>query len=56
VEKEKQTRKRSPRMAAIWKKTLRQSPLKKLRLELAGQTHTKIIKRSLSHLPWTSHG
>jgi hypothetical protein len=28
VAKEKRTRKRSPRMAAIWKKTLRPSPLK----------------------------
>jgi hypothetical protein len=33
--KEKRTRKRSRRMAAIWKKTLRPNPLKKLRLEPA---------------------
>jgi hypothetical protein len=43
--KEKQTRKRSLRMAAIWKKTLRQIPLEKLRMELAGQTNTKILRK-----------
>jgi hypothetical protein len=54
--KEKETRKRSPRMAAIWKKTLCPNPLKKLRLELAQATHTKSQKRSLPHIPWSSHG
>jgi hypothetical protein len=35
VAKGKQTRKRSPRMAAIWKKTLHPNPPKRPRVELA---------------------
>jgi hypothetical protein len=35
VAKEKRTRKRSPKMAAIWKKTLRPNPPKRPRVELA---------------------
>jgi hypothetical protein len=35
VEKEKRTRKRSPRIAAIWMKNLHQNPLKRQRVELA---------------------
>jgi hypothetical protein len=45
VAKEKRTRKRSPRMAVIWKKTLRPSPLKRPRVELAQVTHTRTPKR-----------
>jgi hypothetical protein len=54
--KEKLTRKRSPRMAAIWKKTLRPNPLKKLRLEPARATHTKIPKREPSTHSLVLHG
>jgi hypothetical protein len=35
VAKEKRTRKRSPRIAAIWTKTLRPNPPKRQRVELA---------------------
>jgi hypothetical protein len=41
VAKEKRTRKRSPRIAAIWMKTLRQNPPKRQRVELARATHTR---------------
>jgi hypothetical protein len=43
--KEKRTKKRSPRMAMIWKKTLRPNPSKRLKVELAQVTHTRIPKR-----------
>jgi hypothetical protein len=56
VANEKRTRKRSPRMAAIWKRILRPSPLKILRLELAGESHKKSQEGSLPHIPWSSHG
>jgi hypothetical protein len=36
VAKGKRTRKKSPRMAAIWKKTLHPNPPKRPRVELAG--------------------
>jgi hypothetical protein len=45
VAKKKQTRKRSPRMVAIWKKTLRPNPPKRPRVELARVTHTRTPKR-----------
>jgi hypothetical protein len=45
VAKEKQTRKRSPRIAAIWMKTLHPNPPKRQRLELAQVTHTRAPKR-----------
>jgi hypothetical protein len=54
--KERRTRKRSPRMATIWKKTLRPNPMKKLRLELAQATHTKIPKREPSTHSLVLHG
>jgi hypothetical protein len=45
VARGKRTRKRSPRMAAIWKKTLRPNPLRRPRVELARVTHTRTSKR-----------
>jgi hypothetical protein len=54
--KEKQTRTRSPRMVAIWKKIMRPRPLKKLRLVLADQTHSRIPRREPTTPPWPSHG
>jgi hypothetical protein len=46
-------------MAAIWKKTLRPSPLKRLRLEPAAETHRKIPRKDPSThslvLPWLRH-
>jgi hypothetical protein len=39
VAKEKRTRKSSPRMAVIWKKTLRPNPRKRQRVGLAWVTH-----------------
>jgi hypothetical protein len=45
VAKEKWTKKRSPRMAAIWKKTLRPNPPKMLKVELARVTHARTPKR-----------
>jgi hypothetical protein len=45
VAKEKRIRKRSPRIAAIWMKTLRPNPLKRQRVEQAQVTHTRAPKR-----------
>jgi hypothetical protein len=56
VAKEKWTRKRSPRMVVIWKKTLHLNPPKKLRVELAWVTIQEFQKVSLSHVPWPPHG
>jgi hypothetical protein len=56
VAKGKRTRKTSPRMAAIWKKTLRPNLPKRPRVELARVTHIRTPKRSLSHVPWSPHG
>jgi hypothetical protein len=46
--KEKQTRKRSPRIAVTWTKTLRQNPPKRRRVQLAWATHTKAPRREHS--------
>jgi hypothetical protein len=56
VAKEKQTRKRSPRMAVIWKKTLHPNPPKKLRVELSRVTHTKMLKREPFTRSLVPHG
>jgi hypothetical protein len=48
VAKEKWTRKRSPRIAAIWTKTLRQNLPKRQRVELARATHTRAPRREHS--------
>jgi hypothetical protein len=45
VAKGKRTRKRSPRIAAIWMKTLRPNPPKRQRVELARVTHARAPKR-----------
>jgi hypothetical protein len=59
VAKEKQTRKRGPRIASIWKKTLRPNPPKRQRVELARVTHTRAPKREpFTHSfnpPWQRH-
>jgi hypothetical protein len=56
VAKEKRTRKRSPRMAAIWKKTLRPNPPKRMRVKLARVTHTRTPKREPLICSLVSHG
>jgi hypothetical protein len=48
VAKEKRTRKRSPRIVAIWMKTLRQNPPKRQRVELARETHSKTPRKKHS--------
>jgi hypothetical protein len=47
VAKEKRTRKRSPRIAAIWTKTLRPNPPKRQRVGLSRVTHTRAQKGSI---------
>jgi hypothetical protein len=49
VAKEKRTRKRSPRIAAIWMKTLRPNAPKRQRVGLAWVTHTRAPKREPFH-------
>jgi hypothetical protein len=59
VAKEKQTRKKESKDGSNMEEDPAPSLLKKLRLELAGQTYTKIPKRELSThslvLPWLRH-
>jgi hypothetical protein len=56
VAKEKRTKTRNRKMAVIWTKTLRPNPPKRQRVRLAKVIQSKTKKRSLSHVPWTSHG
>jgi hypothetical protein len=56
VGKEKQTRKRSPRIAAIWTKTQHPNLPKRQKVEQAQVTHTRAPKGRISHVPWTPHG
>jgi hypothetical protein len=50
VAKEKRTRKRSPRIAAIWTKTLHPNLSKRQKVGLASVTHTRAPKReSFTH-------
>jgi hypothetical protein len=49
VAKEKRTRKRSPRIAAIWTKTLRPNPPKRQRVEQAQVTPYKSTKKGAFH-------
>jgi hypothetical protein len=56
VAKEHQTKKRSPRMAAIWKKTLHPNLPKRLKVELAWVTHTRTPKREPFTYSLAPHG
>jgi hypothetical protein len=56
VAQEKRTRKRSPRIATIWKKTLRPNPPKRQRVELARITHTRAPKREPFTCSLDPHG
>jgi hypothetical protein len=54
--KEKQIRKRSPRMVAIWRKTPHPNPPKRLRVELVRVTHPRIPKREPFTCSLVPHG
>jgi hypothetical protein len=56
VAKEKRTRKRSPRIAAIWTKTPRPNPPIRQRVELARVTHTRAPKREPFTCSLDPHG
>jgi hypothetical protein len=56
VSKEKRTRKRSPRIATIWMKTLCQNPPKRQRVELARATHARAPRKEHSIPSLDPHG